>query len=166
MFELNARAPFDLMRRFAPQMVARKEGWIVNITSKTAELPPSPFNAFERSSGVTLYGVTKAALNRMSVGIAAELGGTGVAVNAFAPFSIVWTPGAARTGMEKFRSLPEWVEEPIEGMAEVALAFATCDPDKVSGLCVYSTPYLQETGRKIMKLDGRTPLGDWKPIVD
>ena len=165
LWEVNFKGPYDLMRLFVPQMAERGKGWVVNISSKTAELPALPFGPFEKTSGVMLYGTTKAALNRLSVGIAAELQGTGVAVNTFGPFSIVWTPGTAQTGVEKYRGSPGWVEEPVEGMAETALALASCDPDAVTGLCVYSTTYLKEIGREIRTLDGKAPLGDWKPAV-
>jgi NAD(P)-dependent dehydrogenase (short-subunit alcohol dehydrogenase family) len=165
LWEVNLKGPYDLMRRFVPQMVERGKGWVVNISSKTAELPDAPFDPFEKTSGVMLYGTTKAALNRLSVGIAAELQGTGVAVNTFGPFSIVWTPGTAQAGIEKYRSSPGWVEEPVEGMAETALAFASCDPNEVTGLCVYSTTYLQNIGREIRTVDGKSPLRNWKPAV-
>ncbi len=166
LWETNVQGPLDLMQRLAPAMVKRGRGWIINIGSKTAELPTRPFNPFEKSSGVMLYGTTKAALNRMSAGIAAELDGTGVCVNEFGPFSIVWTPGTAMTGVEKYRGLPGWIEEPVEGMAETALALATCDPNEVNGLCVYSTTYLKEIGREIHTLDGKEVLRNWKPAVD
>jgi NAD(P)-dependent dehydrogenase (short-subunit alcohol dehydrogenase family) len=166
LWETNVQGPFDLMQRLAPAMVARGQGWIVNIGSKTQELPERPFNPFEKGSGVMLYGTTKAALRRLSVGVAAELDGTGVCVNEFGPFSIVWTPGTAMTGVEKYRGLPGWVEEPVEGMAETALALATCDPSRVNGLAVYSTTYLKEIGREIHTLDGKSVLRDWKPMVD
>jgi NAD(P)-dependent dehydrogenase (short-subunit alcohol dehydrogenase family) len=166
LWEVNVQGPFDLMQRLAPLMVARGQGWIVNIGSKTAELPTRPFNAFEKGSGVMLYGTTKAALNRLSAGVAAELDGTGVCVNEFGPFSIVWTPGTAMSGVEKYRGLPGWIEEPVEGMAETALALATCNPNETNGLCTYSTTYLNQIGRQIHTLDGRSVLTDWKPAVD
>jgi hypothetical protein len=139
-------------------MIARGSGWIVNIGSKTAELPTRPFNPFEKGSGVMLYGSDQGALNRLTAGIAAELDGTGVCCNEFGPFSIVWTPGTAMVGVEKYRGLPGWVEEPVEGMAETALALASCDPNAVNGLTVYSTTYLNEIGREIRTLDGKEVL--------
>jgi len=166
LFETNVKGPLDFMQRLAPAMIARGRGWIVNIGSKTAELPTRPFNPFEKGSGVMLYGTTKATLNRLSAGIAAELDGTGVCCNEFGPYSIVWTPGTAMTGVEKYRGLPGWVEEPVEGMAETALALASCDPNEVNGLTVYSTTYLQEIGREIHTLDGKEVLRNWKPAVD
>jgi NAD(P)-dependent dehydrogenase (short-subunit alcohol dehydrogenase family) len=165
LWETNVQGPFDLMQRLAPLMIKQGAGWIVNIGSKTAELPVKPFNAFEKGSGVMLYGTTKAALNRLTVGVAAELDGTGVCANVFGPFSIVWTPGTAMAGVEKYRGLPGWVEEPVEGMAETALAFSTCDPNQVNGVCTYSTTYLDEIGRQIHTLDGKSVLKDWTPAV-
>jgi NAD(P)-dependent dehydrogenase (short-subunit alcohol dehydrogenase family) len=165
LFEVNVRGPFDLMRRFAPAMIERGRGWIVNLASRATELPQPPFDAFEAGSGVTLYGATKAAFIRLSAGVAAELHNKGIAVNICAPHSIVWTPGTAMTGVDKYKDFPGFVEEPVEGMAEVALAFATCDPAKVTGKWVYSTPYLKEIGREIRTLDGKDILRDWKPLV-
>jgi NAD(P)-dependent dehydrogenase (short-subunit alcohol dehydrogenase family) len=166
LIETNLKGPLDFMQRLAPGMIARGSGWIVNIGSKTSELPTRPFNPFEKGSGVMLYGSTKAALNRLTAGIAAELDGTGVCCNEFGPFSIVWTPGTAMVGVEKYRGLPGWVEEPVEGMAETALALASCDPNEVNGLTVYSTTYLQDIGREIRTLDGKEVLRNWKPAVD
>jgi NAD(P)-dependent dehydrogenase (short-subunit alcohol dehydrogenase family) len=166
LIETNIKGPLHFMQMLAPDMIKRRQGWIVNIGSKTAELPTKPFNPFEKGSGVMLYGSTKAMLNRMTAGIAAELDGTGVCCNEFGPFSIVWTPGTAMVGVEKYRGLPGWVEEPVEGMAETALALASCDPNEVNGLTVYSTTYLQEIGREIHTLDGKEILRNWKPAVD
>jgi len=166
-FEVNVSGPLDLIQRFGPGMSARGNGWILNLTSKAAEHPEGPpFSRLFTDGGMILYGAAKSALNRLTSGLAAELSASNVAVNALAPFSVVWTPGAAASGLEKYRSLPMWVEEPVEGMAEAALALCTVDPQKFSGHVVYSTPYLQETGRQIRTLDGRNPLENWRPAID
>jgi hypothetical protein len=47
--------------------------------------------------------------------------------------------------------------EPIEAMAEAALALATCDA-KLSGRVTYSLELLRELGREVRTLDGRAPL--------
>jgi hypothetical protein len=93
------------------------------------------------------------------------LDGTGVAVNAMMPTSVVWTPGVARLGMAQYRNSPLWSEEPAEAMAEAALALCTGDPHVVTGLVVRSTEYLEKIGRKIRTLDGSRELGDWKPVI-
>jgi len=166
-FNINVRGPLELVQRFAPGMAKRGSGWILNLTSKAAEHPAGPPSSpLYANGGMILYGAAKAALNRLTSGLAAELSTANVAVNALAPFSVVWTPGAAASGLEKYRSLPEWVEEPVEGMAEAALALCTVDPQQFTGRTVASTPYLQETGRRIRTLDGRDFLENWRPVID
>ncbi|MDB5394646.1 MAG: short-chain dehydrogenase/reductase [Rhodospirillales bacterium] len=165
-FEVNVHGPLDLIQRFAPVMAKRDRGWILNLTSKAAEHPAGPpFSPLFTAGGMILYGAAKAALNRLTSGLAAELSTANVAVNALAPFSVVWTPGAAASGLEKYRSLPMWIEEPVESMAEAALALCTVDPSLFTGRCVYSTPYLEKTGRRIRTLDGQGFLENWKPAI-
>jgi citronellol/citronellal dehydrogenase len=166
LFELNLRGPFELIQQFTPAMRERGRGWVLNISSKTAEMPEGPpYNRFEHSSGATLYAASKAALNRLTVGLAAELEGTGVAVNALAPFSVVWTPAVEMVGTAQYRDMPGWSEEPAEAMAEAALALCSGDPAVVTGLVVYSTEYLDKIGRKVRTLDGRSELKNWVPKI-
>ncbi len=166
-FEVNVRGPLDLIQRFAPGMAERGSGWILNLTSKAAEHPPGPpYSALFTDGGMILYGAAKAALNRLTSGLAAELSTKGVAVNALAPFSVVWTPGAAASGVDKYRSLPMWQEEPVEGMAEAALALCSANPATMTGRVFYSTDFLTQIGRQVRTLDGRELLGDWKPTID
>lgn len=160
LWELNVHGPFDFMQRLAPAMRTRGSGWILNISSSGAELSKGPpFNPLERN-GLMLYGVTKAALNRMTVGMAAELQDTGVAVNGLAPTSAVWTPGFVSSGVAKMsgRSGPGDQDEPVESMAEAALALCTVDAKQMSGRTHYSLKYLKETNRTVMTLDGKKPL--------
>jgi NAD(P)-dependent dehydrogenase (short-subunit alcohol dehydrogenase family) len=67
LFEVNALAPLDLAQAVIPGMIERGTGWIVNLTSAAARPGPSPT--------MTLYGASKAALNRITTGLAAELTG-------------------------------------------------------------------------------------------
>jgi citronellol/citronellal dehydrogenase len=165
-FQVNVQGCLDLVQRFAPGMATRGRGWVLNLTSRAADHPPGPpFAPLYRDGGMILYGAAKAALNRLTSGLAAELSSAGVAVNALAPHSIVWTPGAAASGLEKYRSSPDWVEEPVEGMAEAALALCLVDSRVLTGRVVYSTEYLAETGRRIRTLDGRSFLENWKPAI-
>ncbi len=71
-FEVNVRGPLDLVQRFAPGMAERGKGWILNLTSKAAEHPPGPpYSALFTDGGMILYGAAKAALNRLTTGLAA-----------------------------------------------------------------------------------------------
>ena len=152
-FELNVRAPFELMQLVLPGMRARRRGWILNVSSATAEPPEGPpFHAFHRLGGAVLYGSTKAALDRMSAGVAAEVYDDGVAVNSLAPVAAVRTPGVEALGMLPDR--PELIE-PMEVMVEAALALVTGDPAQLTGRVAYSRPLLEELGRTPRTLDGR-----------
>jgi len=165
-FQVNVLGCLDLIQRFAPGMAERGRGWVLNLTSRAAEHPPGPpFAQLYRDGGMILYGAAKASLNRLTSGLAAELSNSGVAVNALAPHSVVWTPGAAASGLEKYRSSPDWIEEPVESMAEAALDLCTVDPKVFTGRVVYSTPYLQEIGRPIRTLDSRSLLENWEPAI-
>jgi hypothetical protein len=47
--------------------------------------------------------------------------------------------------------------EPIEAMAEAALALCCCDPAQLTGRVTYSLRLLEELGREIRSLDGTAP---------
>lgn len=153
-FAANVHGPFRLCQLVLPEMRARSRGWIVNISSATAEHPQGPpFVPWESLGGHTLYASTKAALNRLTTGLAAEVYGDGIAVNALSPVAAVITPGVEAMGVS------DWIEpsmrEPVEAIAEAALALCACDPAKVTGRILYSVRLLEEIGRPIRTLDGR-----------
>ena len=161
-FEINVYGPFDLAQRVLPGMRERNWGRIVNISSAQAEMPNGPpFLPNDRYHGPLVYGMTKVALNRFTAGLAAELEGTGIAVNGVAPVSAVYTEGVAAllSHDPSIRSDPLWQEEPVEAMAEAALALCLVDPAVTSGRTVYSLRYLEEIGRAVHTLDGRKVLG-------
>jgi NAD(P)-dependent dehydrogenase (short-subunit alcohol dehydrogenase family) len=152
-FHANVLAPLELAQLAAPDMRAKKRGWILNISSATAEPPQGPpYIAWEQKGGHHLYAASKAALNRLTQGLAAELSTQGIAVNTLAPVQAVITPGVAAVGADK------WIEpsmiEPVEAMAEAALALCSCDPEKLTGRVTYSLHLLRELGREIRTLDG------------
>ena len=152
-FDANVMAPLELSQLVTPDMRAKRRGWILNISSATSEPPQGPpYIAWEQKGGHHLYAASKAALNRLTQGLAAELSTAGIAVNTLAPVQAVITPGVAAVGADK------WIEpsmiEPIEAMAEAALALCCCDPEKLTGRVTYSLRLLEELGREIRTLDG------------
>jgi NAD(P)-dependent dehydrogenase (short-subunit alcohol dehydrogenase family) len=154
-WELNVRAPFELAQLVASGMRARRRGWILNVSSATATHPQGPpYPDFYRTGGATVYGLTKAALDRMTTGLAAELSENGIAVNSLAPVAAVLTPGVAALGVVP--DVPELVE-PVELMAEAAVALCSGDPASLTGRVVYTRPFLEEMGRTARALDG-TPM--------
>ena len=153
-WELNVRAPFELCQLVAPGMRARRRGWILNVSSATAMHPPGPpYPDFYRLNGPTVYGLTKAALDRMTTGLAAELSGDGIAVNALAPVAAVLTPGVAALGVVP-KDVPDLIE-PVELMAEAAVVLSSGDPATLTGRVVYTRPFLAEIGRAPRVLGGR-----------
>jgi NAD(P)-dependent dehydrogenase (short-subunit alcohol dehydrogenase family) len=77
-FEVNVVAPVALTAAVLPGMLEAGWGRIVNISTGVAADP-------ERMIRGNAYASTKAALEAHSVGLAAELRGTGVTVNAYRP---------------------------------------------------------------------------------
>jgi citronellol/citronellal dehydrogenase len=152
--ESSVGAPLHLVQLALPGLRAKGRGWIVNISSATAVHPSGPpYGEWERRGGAHLYASGKAALDRLTTGLAAELHGEGIAVNALAPVAAVITESVRASGAEPFIA-PSMIE-PVEAMAEAALALVTGDPEKLTGRVVYSLRLLEELGREIRTLDGR-----------
>lgn len=141
LFEVNVHAPLDLAQAVLPAMRAAGEGWIVNLSSASARpWPGPPFDLGAQGSTIAAYGASKAALNRLTNGLAAELYGTGVRVNAVEPRAAVLTEGArALVGS----SLREDQVEPLEAMVEAVVALCDC-PAEVTGRNVVSLDLLAE----------------------
>jgi NAD(P)-dependent dehydrogenase (short-subunit alcohol dehydrogenase family) len=157
MFEVNLHAPLDLIQAALPDMIGRGAGWVVNISSSTAEYdrgtdgqPPGPGGL---SPTLAVYAASKAALNRLSYALAQELRGTGVRVNCVLPRSAVLTEGmAALFGS----NLDPKHLEPLETMVEAILLLARC-PETMTAGTFRSLALLDATGTKVMSLDGKTP---------
>jgi citronellol/citronellal dehydrogenase len=159
-FELNVHAPIDLAQAVLPTMRAQGAGWIVNISSATSKPPKGPpFDpGFKLGFTSTVYGASKSALERLTIGLAAEVYADGVAVNSLAPVAAVRTPGADALVGDVLDANPEIVE-PLELFVEAALALAVADPVSLTGRVCYSRPLLQELGRDYRQLDGSARVG-------
>ena len=88
MLEVQVYAPFHLVQLCLPGMIERKSGWILNISSHAA-IHPAKDTA---GRGGTVYGMCKAALERFTTGLAAEVYEHGIGVNVISP-GLVATPG-------------------------------------------------------------------------
>ncbi len=154
--EVNLHAPWDLCRLVIPAMQRRGRGWIVNLSSATARLPDGPpFDDYARRFGSILYGTTKAALNRFTRGLAAEMQVHGIAVNSVEPIAAVRTPGVEALGIDTTHT----VVETLACMAEAALALATADPAHLTGRIAQATPLLEELGRPTHPAPGAARAG-------
>ena len=148
MFELNVEAPIDLAQAAVAGMRERRRGWIVNVSSATSKHPQGPpFDpGLKLQWTSTMYGASKAALERFTTGLAAEVYEDGVAVNSLAPVAAVRTPGAEVWVGDLMDARPDIVE-PMEVFVDATLALCTCDPATLTGRICYSRPLLEELGR-------------------
>jgi NAD(P)-dependent dehydrogenase (short-subunit alcohol dehydrogenase family) len=143
MFEVQVRAPFELAQMVVPGMRERGAGWILNITSRTGIHPHGPPFPELDKRGFSVYGMVKAALDRFTTGLAAEVYDDGIAVNSLAPWDNVMTPGASVHDLVEGFAI-----EDISWMAEAALALCSCDPKRLTGRIAYSQPLLAELQRR------------------
>lgn len=143
MFQMMVHAPFRLCQLVVPGMVERGRGWILNITSKQARHPAGPPYPAWASDGCVPYGMCKAALDRLSTGLAAELHGSGVSVNALGTSGLVRTPGVAVVSPHTPDNAPV---EPDDAMADAALRLCCASsgepPGGVTGRIAYSMDLL------------------------
>ena len=140
MMEVQVYAPFHLSQLVLPSMKARRQGWIVNISSPAGLHPKPPYAG---GRGGTVYGLCKAALERFTTGLASEVQGDNIAVNVVSP-GLVDTPGVAVHGLitEATRDRVQ----PIEFIAEAAYRLASGDPATLTGRIDYAEPFLKEFG--------------------
>jgi citronellol/citronellal dehydrogenase len=142
MFEVQVQAPFHLATLVLPGMRDKGAGWILNISSGAARHPAIPPSAWA-ARGSTVYGMCKAALERFSTGLAAELYQDNVAVNALSPNRVVPTPG---TIFHRLATEDDPEAEPAAVMAEAALMLCHRDPKSLTGRVTYSQDLLTELG--------------------
>jgi citronellol/citronellal dehydrogenase len=140
MFEVQVEAPFHLAQLVIPAMRARGRGWILNVSSGAARHPAFPPTARAQRGG-TVYGMCKAALERFSTGLAAELYDDNIAVNALSPTRVVPTAGTIFHHLITAGS-PDG--EPPAVMAEAALALCSAEPKTLTGRIAYSEQLLAE----------------------
>src|SRR5256714_7478431 len=118
--QVNIVALTLLTRRLLPQMVARKRGAILNVSSSAGFLP---------IPGMAVYAASKAYVNSFSEALRAELLGTGVTVTALCPGPVHTEFGdvAKRPGGEP-ETGPELVY--VSGEKTVRDALAAIESDK------------------------------------
>jgi NAD(P)-dependent dehydrogenase (short-subunit alcohol dehydrogenase family) len=151
-FEVNVHAPLHLMQRVVPQMREAGRGWIVNVSSASARLfPGPPFELVDPGTAIAVYASSKAALNRLTNGMGAELHGSGIRVNTVQPRAGVLSEGAAALVGDTLRR--DQVES-MEEMVEAVTALCDCPQDVTGRVCV-SLDLLREWELTVHGLDGR-----------
>jgi NAD(P)-dependent dehydrogenase (short-subunit alcohol dehydrogenase family) len=142
MFDVQVEGPFHLAQLVVPGMREKGRGWILNISSGAARHPAFPPTGWATRGG-TVYGMCKAALERFSTGLAAELYADNIAVNALSPNQVVPTPG---TLFHHLTREDDPNNEPPAVMAEAALMLCSAEPKALTGRITYSQDLLAELG--------------------
>lgn len=154
LFEANVHAPLDLVQAALPGMREVGEGWIVNVSSGAARSwSGPPFELGVTGAAITAYGASKAALNRITNGLGAELHGSGIRANTVEPRAAVLTEGADALVGGRLR--PDQIET-LEQMVEAVVALCDCPPE-VTGRSFVSLDLLEEWGIAVRSLDGTIP---------
>jgi NAD(P)-dependent dehydrogenase (short-subunit alcohol dehydrogenase family) len=145
-WQVNLHAPFYLSQLVLADMIPRKSGAIVNISSGAAIGPGrGPYDdPAVGARGGTCYGAEKAALERFTQGLASEVYQYGISVTSLAPSQVVPTPGTVHHKL--VASLDDPRAEPPLLMAQAALLLASEPVEKVSGRVTYSQQILKEFG--------------------
>lgn len=157
--EVNVWAAWDLMLAALPGMRELGRGWVLNISSQGAapKVGP-PYRKIPMVGAQCLYGSTKAMLDRFTTGAAMELYDDGIAVNTLAPEGAVATENAKTVAGVR----DDW-SEPMETMAEAALALCSGDPRELTGRVASSLSLLVALQRPVHALDGGALVAGWQP---
>jgi short-subunit dehydrogenase len=136
-FAINWWGTLYLNKTFLPQLLARREGHIVNVASRGGFLPVP---------GQTVYGASKAAVKLLTEGLHSECAGTNVHVTAV-------FPGAVATNI----STNSGVTIPIDDAAAAAQTRKTTAPERAARDILDGTgeQRLPRTDRPGREADGR-----------
>ena len=118
-------APTELARLFAPAMVERGHGRILNIASLAGQMPAT--------GGDTLYGPIKSFLIKASQGLHLELRGTGVHVTALCPgYTLTEFHDANGTREQVSSAYPAWMWQTADHVARVGYEACEANRPKVT----------------------------------
>ena len=153
MLQVNVVALTTLTRELLPQMISRKHGAILNVSSSAGFIPIPEFN---------VYAATKAYVTSFSESLRAEVRSSGVTVTALCPGPVHTEFGdvATRPGGQPERG-PEFVYVSVEKTARDALAAVEADrPLVIPGLIMKLGMFLvRATPMSILRLAWRLGAG-------
>ena len=135
MMLVNMMALTSLTRHLLPQMIARKRGGILNVSSSAGFLP---------IPGMAIYAATKAYVTSFSEALRIELRGTGVSVCALCPGPVhtEFQEVAKRPGRQRENG-PEFVHVSVEQVVRDALTGLESDrPLVIPGLPIKIAMFL------------------------
>jgi citronellol/citronellal dehydrogenase len=143
-FAVTVHGTFMMSQKALTDMISRGSGAIINISSSIAIGPGRGPYQDTVLYKMTNYGAGKAALERMTQGLAQEVYQYGITVAAVSPSMLVVTPHVVHLGQH--RGVDKSFCEPPEMMAKAVLLLATEPLDKITGRVTYSQAILKEFG--------------------
>ncbi len=158
--EVNLWGPWLMIQQATDSMAERGGGYVLNMSSMGAELPPGPPFTAKTKWHSTLYAAMKSAVNAMTVYAAVEFKEKGIVMNTLAPQRSILT--------ERIKSGGSIVQdtsicEPLETMAEAALTLCTGDKTMLTGRIAFSLQLLVELQRPVYDLTGTQLVDGWQP---
>ncbi len=119
--DVNLTGVFLVTKAVIPHVKSRGGGSLIAITTTGVTM---------LDRGANAYWVSKAAVERLYLGLAADLRSDNIAVNCLSPSRVVLTEGWAATGG---REIPAHMIEPPEIIAHAATLLATQDATGITG---------------------------------
>ncbi|HSX78596.1 MAG TPA: SDR family NAD(P)-dependent oxidoreductase [Candidatus Saccharimonadia bacterium] len=128
---VNIKGPILCIRAVLPAMLQQQQGWVINVSSHAAVFPgPGPYTDVAPTRAF-MYAATKAALERLTQGLAMEYQDQGISFNVLSPVGRIRTPGNV-FGMTKPGETPEPFEEAI-AMGKSAVFICSQNPRTFTG---------------------------------
>jgi NAD(P)-dependent dehydrogenase (short-subunit alcohol dehydrogenase family) len=151
-FKVNVFGPFWCIRAALPTMQAQKSGSIINISSVAAD------------RGGSHYGMTKRSMEAMTLGLANELRGDGIAVNCLKPVGGIETPGllfGRAPGQVGGQRAGQTGTPPPDSYVEAAVLLATMTPETGTGIVMNDAQVVNKfsddaTKKRFRELNGET----------
>lgn len=140
---INIKGPILCIRAVLPTMLQQQQGWVINVSSRAAVFPgPGPYPADAVSGRAFMYAATKAALERLTQGLAMEYQEQGISFNVLSPVGRIRTPGNV-FGMTKPGETPEPFEEAI-AMGKSAVFVCSQDPRRFTGNILFDEDMVRQ----------------------
>ncbi|MCB1741944.1 MAG: SDR family NAD(P)-dependent oxidoreductase [Gammaproteobacteria bacterium] len=143
--KVNIKGPILCMRAVIPTMLAQKQGWVINISSRAGIFPgPGPYPDDAVPSRAFMYAATKAAVERMTQHLAMEYHKQGISFNCLSPTGRIRTPGNV-FGMTRPGETPEPFEV-AEAMGKAAVFICSQAPGSFTGHLLFDDATVEKYG--------------------
>lgn len=120
--DINLLGPWRMAKAFVPLLKKSSAGRIVNVSSGAGSFTDPVFGLPNHHGNVPVYGITKLALNGLTVKLARELKNTPIKVNSVCPGFVATYPGTEN-----------WGARPVADGARGIVWAATLDDNGPSG---------------------------------